>query len=420
MNAIAERQEPDGSIRFRGRVPLRLKAVLIRHGISQGDLADRTLKPDGTPYSRTAIAHMLNHGYQPSKAVWADLKTRIEATLIAAGVPQAELADAWEIDETSNRWSHKPAGFNTPQAPQQDEDEDDSTRIEPEMLTPSARRHFNLFRDPFQDDVSGPDDIFLAADQRYIREAMFQASRQGGWLMAVIGESGSGKTTLRRETIDRINREGLHVQVIQPKAFDKTQLNARHICEAILFDLSPNAKPKRSLEALSRQVEKALIESGRAGYTHVLMIEEAHDLLIQTLKYLKRFWELEDGFKKLLSIVLIGQTELRDKLDERRYPEAREVIRRCEVLELKPLDTEVPAYLAMKLKRIGADVSSIFDDAALDAVRDRLTEVGRGPRRNEVRSMTYPLVVNNLVTKALNAAANYGAPKVSADIVMGC
>lgn len=419
MKAIAERQEPVlGSARFRDRIPLRLKGVLIQYGISQGDLADATLKPNGQPYSRTAIAHMINHGYQPSKDEWPALQQRIENYLIDNGVPAEALHDAWEIDDTSQRWSHKPAGFNAPQAPEQDED--DTTRIEPEMLTPQAKRHFSLFRDPFQDDVAGPEDIFLAGDQRYIREAMFQAARQGGWLMAVVGESGSGKTTLRRETIDRVNREGLHVQVIQPKAFDKTQLNARHICEAILYDLMPNAKPKRSLEALSRQVEKSLIESGRAGYTHVLMIEEAHDLLIQTLKYLKRFWELEDGFKKLLSIVLIGQTELRDKLDERRYPDAREVIRRCEVLELQPLDTEVGNYVAMKFKRIGTEAAAVFDSAAIDALRERLTEVGRGQRRNEVRSMTYPLVVNNLVTRALNAASAYGAPKVTADIVMGC
>lgn len=405
--------------RFSERLPLKLKGVLLRLGVSHGDLRDVILKPDGLPYSRTAVAHMLNHGYVPSKVDWDGVKRQVEEYLVSKGAHPNELKSAWEVDDNNARWSRKPAGFNTPQAPQQD-DEDDSTRIEPEMLTPSARRHFNLFRDPFQDDVAGPDDIFLAADQRYIREALFQASKQGGWLMAVVGESGSGKTTLRRETIDRINREGLHVQVIQPKAFDKTMLNARHICEAILYDLMPDCKPKRSLEALSRQVEKALIESGRAGYTHVLMIEEAHDLLIQTLKYLKRFWELEDGFKKLLSIVLIGQTELRDKLDERRYPDAREVIRRCEVLELKPLDGETANYIAMKFKRIGADALAIFDEKAIEAVRERLTEIGRGPRRNETRSMTYPLVVNNLVTKALNAGAGYGAPKVSADIVMGC
>jgi type II secretory pathway predicted ATPase ExeA len=45
--------------------------------------------------------------------------------------------------------------------------------------------------------------------------------------------------------------------------------------------------------------EKILTNSSRAGYSHVLMIEEAHDLAVTTLKYLKRFWELEDGYKKL-------------------------------------------------------------------------------------------------------------------------
>ncbi len=46
----------------------------------------------------------------------------------------------------------------------------------------------------------------------------------------------------------------------------------------------------------------------------LLVIEEAHGLPTATLKHLKRFFELEDGFKKLLGIVLIGQTELRMNL----------------------------------------------------------------------------------------------------------
>ncbi len=39
--------------------------------------------------------------------------------------------------------------------------------------------------------------------------------------------------------------------------------------------------------------------ASKGGQRHVLIIEEAHDLSVHTLKYLKRFWELEDGFKKL-------------------------------------------------------------------------------------------------------------------------
>ena len=37
------------------------------------------------------------------------------------------------------------------------------------------------------------DDIFLSPDQRYIREAMYQAAKQDGWMIAIVGESGSGK-----------------------------------------------------------------------------------------------------------------------------------------------------------------------------------------------------------------------------------
>ena len=370
MTTTKTREGPRPSkIRFDERCPLRLKGVLLRLGMSHGELAREVKKPDGTPYSRTAIAHILNRGYTPSRDNWEGIKQQIETVIGQRGATRAEIESAWDVDDNA-RWKHKPAGFNAPVTPS-DDDEEDTTRTAPEMLSPAAKRHFALFRDPFQDDVQGPDDIYLAADQRYIREAMFQAARQGGWLMAMVGESGSGKTTLRRETIDRLHREALPVVVIQPKAFDKTQLTARHICEAILYDLAPDARPKRSLEALSRQVERALTDSGRAGYTHVLMIEEAHDLLIQTLKYLKRFWEMEDGFKKLLSIVLIGQPELRDKLDERRYPDAREVIRRCEVLDLKPLDAGVGDYLRLKFSRIGADLGRVFDGDAIDALRLR-------------------------------------------------
>ena len=75
---------------------------------------------------------------------------------------------------------------------------------------------------------------------------------------------------------------------------------------------------RSSQEAKARQAQKMLAESSRAGNSHVLVIEEAHDLSIQTLKVLKRFWELEDGFKRLLAIILIGQPELKLRLDQMR------------------------------------------------------------------------------------------------------
>lgn len=398
-------------------MPLRLKSILVEHDLRQTDMCEAVSQFNGRPLSKAASGLLMNWGNWPKQTPRHSIVEQIVAWLIRQGVPPAEAATAFEIDEEQAGRGSPVIG--APHRATHTPEEKDPTHIEPEMLTAQAKRAFSLFRDPFIDDVQGPDDLYLSADQRYVREAMFQAARQGGWLMAVVGESGSGKSTLRRETIDRINREALPVTVIQPKAIDKTQLNARHICEAILYDLQPNCKPKRSLEALSRQVEKGLAESGRAGYTHVLFIEEAHDLSIQTLKYLKRFWELEDGYKRLLSIVLIGQPELRNKLDERSYPDARELIRRCEVVELLPLDSNLGEYLTLKFKRIGRDASELLEQDAIDAMRERLRIVGQGSHRGESISTCYPLVVNNLMTRCLNVAASMGAPIISKDIVEG-
>lgn len=55
-------------------------------------------------------------------------------------------------------------------------------------------------------------------------------------------------------------------------------------------------------------MHRALKNSYESGYRHVLIIEEAHCLPIATLKHLKRLRELETGFTKLLSIILIGQS----------------------------------------------------------------------------------------------------------------
>lgn len=394
---------------------LNLKAVMARLQVRTKDLASQLIKQTGheagKPLGRSAVSRMLG-GYRPSTTPWPYIQRVTEAYLASRGARPEDLASLWEeaFDESDDN-AHPPEQQN-PFAYREFE-------IEAEMLTPAAKRHFGLFADPFQNDVRGADDIFLSPDQLYIREAIYQAAKQDGWMIAIIGEAGSGKSVLRRDVKDRLGREGEPVLFIEPQSFDKTKLNARHISEAILADVAPAAKPKLSLESLARQVRAALIESSRAGNRHLLMIEEAHDLNISTLKYLKRFWEMEDGFRKLLSIVLIGQPELKDRLNERQYSEAREVIRRIEVAELMPLDNHMGAYLAMKFKRIGKSLQEVCADDAVDAMRARLTLVGRGQSRHATISMAYPLVVNNLLTKAMNMAAELGAERVNADIVRG-
>jgi type II secretory pathway predicted ATPase ExeA len=282
------------------------------------------------------------------------------------------------------------------------------------MLQMKTFRKFALTRDPFSGDVVKPEDVYLTDDTRFVAEYLLQAAKAGG-MVALIGESGSGKTTIRRYAVNRMTAEGGKVRVIASRCVDKTRLTIGTICDAIIAYCSTET-PRRTLEGKARQVERILTNSSRSGYSHVLMIEEAHDLSIQTLKYLKRFWEMEDGFKKLLSIILIGQIELKSKLDESRNWEAREVIRRLEVLELEPLGTgaDIEAYLDIKFGRLGKERRAVIDDSGCEALAAKLR---RQTRNGVIYSVAYPRLINNWCRRAMNEAAELGANMIDAEVV---
>lgn len=396
--------------------PLRLKAILAQAGIAHGVLARAIRQRNGNPLSRVALSNLMSYGEWPSYTPSEDIRGQIEHYLAARGVEAELIARAWEPDaeaqvSLNGRCAH---GRHAPPHHYLADltDPPDYHTPEKEMLSPAAKKHFQLFRDPFIDEIRGPEDVYLASDQRYIREAMYQTAKNGGFI-AVVGESGAGKTTLRHDLIDRVTKEGGQILFIQPRVIDKSRLTARIVCEAILGDLAPGTVPPASLEKLARRVEKILTESYHLGNRHVLMIEEAQDLEPRALKHLKRFYELQAGYAKLLSIILVGQPELKNLLDERQHFELREVIRRCEIAELMPLDANVREYVAHKLDRMGKPPAEVLAPDAFDAIILRLT---RDSARGRV-SMVYPLVVNNLVTKAMNLAASIGEPLVTAEVV---
>lgn len=397
--------------------PYRLRALMRRYEIPHRALARRLKYSRGHhkgPLSVSTVSKLLTRRIWPILVDRADIEAAAAEVLREHGATTAEIETAWVIDGEIVEAQANPSNPRVAQQEANPEPCDEPFELpEAEMLSPQARQHFGLARHPFVDDVQGPQDVYLSREQRYIRESMYYAAKHAGFV-AVVGESGSGKTTLRRDLIDRIRRDNEPIVVIQPQTLDKRVLTAAHICDAIIADLSTES-PRLSLEAKARQVQRILASSARTGNAHALVIEEAHDLSVSTLKYLKRFWEMEDGFRKLLGIVLIGQPELGDRLDERRNYDAREVIRRCEVAHLRALNGNLEEYLGMKLKRVGVDLKAIFEPDAYDAIRTRLTRRRVGTQ--EVESHLYPLVVQNLIVKAMNAAVELGLPKINAQLI---
>ena len=280
-------------------------------------------------------------------------------------------------------------------------------------LSYSAREHFKLGDFSLINDVECQADVWFSKSHRKVSEEIYHAAR-GRKFLAVSGTSGAGKSVLRRDFFDRIKRDKLKIIVITPRTPDKTTLTADHISTAIIAAIS-NETPRRDREAKALQIERLLVASAEQGWTHTLVFEEAHDLPIRTLKYLKRFAEIESGYKKLLGIILIAEPKIEDMLDIRKQPEALELIQRCELMRLAPISDglEVMAYLTFKLKRAGIAANTVIDQMACDAIFEGLQVTNGKVKQN----MCYPLAVNNAFTLALNEAAENSDARVTAALV---
>lgn len=378
-----------------------LKKLLEENGLSQRWLAGEA---DVSPATMSAI---VTNGRWPKTINRAELEQSIRQALTARGLPEAEIAGAFERKRGAKARKAKQTKENI-------------SMLRKQGLSPKARAHFKVVGDPFAD-ANELADVFASDYYRYVRESMLHAAKFGGFL-AVIGESGSGKSTVRRDMITRITDDGLPIITIEPYVIgmednnlDGKTLKAAQIVEAILARVAPGTKPGRSSEVRFQTLHKVLRESSMGGNKHCLIIEEAHCLHRSTLKHLKRFMELENGFHKLMSIILIGQPELLQKLNQADH-EIREVVQRCEVVRIPPMNGELPEFVRHRFARAGADAGSIITDGGIEALRAKLT--GPAPRGSAKGvSLVYPLAVGNLIKAAMNVAAELGAPVVDEDIV---
>ncbi|WP_151730333.1 ExeA family protein [Acinetobacter junii] len=390
-----------------------LKQLLKQHDLTQSSLC----KPLGV--STATVNLFINHGLSPKKRA-AEFKAQIIELLLSKGIAPEDIHNALDADQShTNNDQALDRGTDSTTQPE----EEQLMLLRKQTLTPEAKKKFALFKNIFTENIRNAGELFNNSDINYVREAMWQAAKGNSSFIAVVGQSGAGKSTLRRELIDRIEREREAAIVIEPYVlatedndFKGKTLKSLHIAESILAALAPSTNAKRSPEARFRQVHQLLKESSRAGHHHILIIEEAHSLPIPTLKHLKRFIELENGFTPLLSIILIGQDELKIKLAENNQ-EVREVVQRCEIVTLEPFtQTSLVNYLQHRCKAADRQLSDFIDESGIDAICTKLTRnVGRN---HKSESLLYPLAVGNLLTGALNVAADLGEDVVTGDLVM--
>jgi general secretion pathway protein A len=216
-----------------------------------------------------------------------------------------------------------------------------------------------------------PDPRYLFFSRRH-REAfdhmLYGISQRKGFIL-ITGEVGAGKTTLCRALLEEL-REGTETALILNPVMSGTQL-----LRAILGELGLDDRGNDRLR-LTQRLNEFLLERSHAGRDVVLMIDEAQDLSDDLLEEVRLLSNLETDDSKLLQIVLVGQPELRDRLERSELRQLRQRITVC--YHLGPINrSETEAYIRCRLRVAGSLGRPSFSRWALDSIYRRSRGVPR-------------------------------------------
>jgi general secretion pathway protein A len=207
-----------------------------------------------------------------------------------------------------------------------------------------------------------PDPRFLFFSDKH-REAfnhvLFGIRERKGFIQ-ITGEVGAGKTTVCRAILSELGPSCKTALILNPL------ITATQMMRTILLELG--LEPRRlDRSAYLEILNRFLLEQAEAGNDVVLLIDEAQDLDPELLEQVRLLSNLETDQCKLLQIVLIGQPELREKLDQRRLRQLRQRI--TVRYHLKPLNRfETERYIHHRLRVAGADGRPSFSPWAIRRV----------------------------------------------------
>lgn len=251
--------------------------------------------------------------------------------------------------------------------------------------------YFGLKDTPFS---IAPDPRFLYMSDQH-REALahllYGLNSEGGFVL-LTGEVGTGKTTVCRCLLDQIPANSSIAFIFNPKLTVEELLAT--ICDEFGIKYPEDTS---SIKVFVDLINDYLLKSHAEGRKAVLIIDEAQNLSADVLEQLRLLTNLETNQCKLLQIILLGQPELKEKLEQ---PELRQLSQR--IIARYHLDSlpkkDVGAYIAHRLSVAGLQ-KQLFPDSTIT----KLYQLSGG----------IPRIINVLCDRALLGTFTQGENRVS-------
>jgi general secretion pathway protein A len=209
--------------------------------------------------------------------------------------------------------------------------------------------------------ASDPAMLFLSSAHREALAGLCYGLLDRKGFLVILGQAGTGKTTLLSRAIQALPAGRLQFATI----YNPT-LSPAEFLESVLLGFGvtdiPPTKPQRLMK-----LQDQLLDLQTDEIIATLVIDEAHKLSPELLEEVRLLGNLENRAKKMLQLVLAGQSDLGRILNREDLLQLKQRI--AVRLTLRPLTrTEVTDYIRYRWVRAGGSPDVPFSPAALELV----------------------------------------------------
>jgi type II secretory pathway predicted ATPase ExeA len=222
------------------------------------------------------------------------------------------------------------------------------------------KKFFGLKENPFNVNPD-PRYLYLTPNTQEALACLTYGIETRKGFILLTGEVGTGKTTLINKLLEWLHKERVFTAfVFNPR------LSVSQFFDFMMADFGIPCESRQKGQMLLK-LNQWLLDRYQAGERAVLVVDEAQNLSPQMLEEIRLLTNLETSTEKLLQIVLAGQPELEQKLNQPQLRQLRQRITlRAKTRQLTLEETQ--GYIQERMRIAGAENPDIFSPEAIVAV----------------------------------------------------